>query len=520
MATIDLGQFGFRAPQAPPLGGGIAIPQAFVSGPGLDRVAEGLEKAADVLHKRQAIADSTREIIAAKQAIDEWEGAQKQRRVNEDGTPAYETATQEFDKFGRSLLDKATRATGNRDAQDVISRDLSNYLRAARDRVGEQAAKQRMQFGTATTMQQIDDTAADPKIDTAEKTKRIYQILGAAVEQGFVAVDKAQELAQKKRGEIEYLRIFDEVGAAGTISQAYELRGKLAKANPLLSPEQNRQIRQMVDERIRNLDKETDDAVRRKQDDIAKMLIVEAAEGRLTKDRVRLYQNDLQPAQFEKFMGLPDVAAKQRAEAADDPEIFRRIQKDMLGSYRDARALARLRDRVSDYMTGFDPATRTFGTPALSRQTGRQLINDIEEYIGRVRSDADRQKNEIEQKQDREFRDVERLLKGAVEAYKGTRIGRAAQAEAEAIGQKAQEDLLKNRDKAGEWWENWKKQNASILDARPQLPSWVIQSNGKADIEGTRKRLLDDKKAGRISEPEYRNRFDRLQQLERANAPK
>lgn len=519
MAGINLGDFGFRTAQAP-IGGGVAIPNAFVSGPGLERAAAGLQQAADVLYDREAQADATREVLAAKKAVDEWELAQKTRKLKDDGTPGHETAVPDFDKFGQSVLDKAIRSTRNRKAVDAISRSVSSYLGAARDRVAEQAAKQRTQFGVAMTMQEIDEATANPNLPEREKMDRIGNVLMNAVEQGYMTIDKAQELGQKKRGEIEFLRIFDEVGGAGTMSQAYELRGKLSKANPLLSPEQNRQVRQMVDERIRNLDKETEDTVRRRQDDISKMLIVEAAEGRLTKDRVLLYKNDLQPSQFEKFMGLPDIAAKQRAEAADDPEIYRRLQKDMLGSYRDSRALTRLRDRVSDYMTGFDPTTKRYGTPALSRQTGRQLINDIEEYIGRIQADSNRQKGEVEQKQERDFRDVERLLRNTVEAYKGTRIGRAAQAEAEAIGQKAQEDLLKNRDKAGEWWENWKKQNASILDAKPQLPSWVIQSGGKADIEGTRKRLLDDKKAGRITEPEYRARFDRLQQLERANVPK
>lgn len=527
MAGIPLGEFGFRAPQQP--GGQVLNPAAYQGGgAGLETVGKALDTVSDILYKREAVQYSEAAIRAGKQGLDTYEVQFRQRQNDilskaprlPDGTVDLagfeQTAMKDFDAYSKKLLEESVKGTKNRAALDATSRDLQNYARVIRDRVFEQVGKQKQQIGAANLMEAIDATKALPGIDTAEKMKRIGLSLGAAVETGVIAIDKAQEMRAKVRGELEYARVFDEVNGTSNLSQAYEMRGKLSTFNPLLSPSQNREIRALVDDRIKALDKETETSVKARQDDLAKMLIVEASEGKLTRERVLLYQNDLPRDQFEKFMALPDIAAKRVVEGADNPELYRRLQKALIDSTQDARKLARLRDQIGDYMTGYDPVTKKYGQPALSRSTANQMLNDIEQNIGRIQSDANRVKGDAERKTDQEYRDVERLLKGAIETYKNGKVGRAAQAEADALGQKAQEELLRNRGGALKWWEDWKTKNATVFEQRAQLPSWVTQSGGKPDFEATKKRLLDDKKAGRISTQDYQSRFEKLQEMERA----
>lgn len=527
MAGIPLGEFGFRAPQLPT--GQVVTPSAFVdSGSGFQAVGRALETAADVLYKRDATQYAHAAIRAGKQGLDEWEAKFRARQGDfiknaprlPDGTIDLDGFEQgvlaDFEKYSGDILAKTRKGTKNRLALEVSERDLLDYKRVIRDRVVEQTQRQKTQIGVANLMESIDADKAAPGIDNAEKMKRIGLSLGVAVDRGLIAIDKAQEMQTKVRGELEYARVFDEVNATTSLSQAYEMRGKLSTFNPLLSPAQNREIRTLVDDRIRALDKETETSVKARQDDLAKMLIVEASEGKLTRERVLLYQNDLPRDQFEKFMALPDIAAKRVVEGADNPELYRRLQKTLIDSTQDARKLTKLRDQIGDYMTGYDPVTKKYGTPALSRSTANQMLNDIEQNLGRIQSESNRQKSDAERKTDQEYRDVERLLRGTIETFKNGKVGRAAQAEAEAFGQRAQEELLKNRGSALKWWEEWKKNNANVFEQKAQLPSWVTQSGGKPDFEATKKRLLDDKKAGRISTQDYQTRFQKLQEMERA----
>jgi hypothetical protein len=531
MAGIPLGEFGFRAPQQPT--GQVLNPAAYQGGgDGLRAIGQALESAAGVLYKREAMQYSRAAIHAGKQGLDTYEVQLRQRQKDllskaprlPDGTVDLDgfeqAAMKDFDEYSSKLLEQSLKGTKNRDAVEATSRDLQNYTRAIRDRVFEQVGKQKQQIGVANLMESIETAKALP-IDPAEKKKRIGETLGVAVESGIVAIDKAQEMRTKAVAEIEYATMFDEVAATNSLSQAYEMRGKYSRFNPALSPAQNREIRSLVDDRIKALDKETETSVKARQDDLAKMLMVRASEGKLTREQVLLYQNDLPRDQFEKFLLLPDIAAKRVVEGADNPELYRRTQKRLIDAANrgDARELNRLSAEIGDYMTGYDPVTKSYGTPALSRSTANQMLGDIQGNLGRIQSDANRQKGDVEQRQNREYEDVRKLLRGAIEGYKAGRIGRGAQAEADALGQRAEEELLKNRGNALKWWEDWKKNNATVFERKAAIPSWVTQSGGKPDFEATRKRLLADKKAGRLSESDYRNRFDKLEEMERANVP-
>ena len=531
MAGIPLGEFGFRAPQQPT--GQVINPAAYQGGgDGLRVIGQALDTVADQLYKREATQYANSAIRAGKQGLDEWEAKFRQRQGEfiqnaprlPDGTidlDGFEKGVlDEFEKYSGNILAETRKGTKNRLALEVSERDLLNYKRVIRDRVFEQVGKQKQQIGVANLMESIDTDKAAP-VDAAEKMKRIGLSLGVAVDRGLITIDKAQEMRTKVRSELEYARVFDEVNGASNLSQAYEMRGKLSTFNPLLSPAQNREIRSLVDDRIKALDKETETSVKARQDDLAKMLIVEASKGKLTRERVLLYQNDLPRDQFEKFMALPDIAAKRVVEGADNPELYRRMQKRLIDAANrgDARTLNQLSAEIGDFMTGYDPVTKKFGTPALSRSTANQMLGDIQGNLGRIKSDANRSQNDMEQKQNREYQDVHKLLRGAIEGYKAGRIGRAAQAEADALGQRAEEELLKNRGNALKWWEDWKKNNGTVFERKAAIPSWVTQSGGKPDFEATRKRMLADKKAGRLSESDYRNRFDKLQEMERANVP-
>lgn len=516
MPVIPRGDFGFQgiqAGQSP-----AAPPGAFVSGNGLMRVGQAIEKVADTLYEREAIAYSTKAIIDAKNRLDQFERDFSANPLGEDGQPRYGTVVGDFEAQSQEVLARALEGTNNRLAKDTVSRDLQAYSRSVRDRVADRALRQRNDHLKAGMMATVEETMTGA-LPTQEKLQRLDLLYAGAVRSGFMNADDAQRELQTRTQKLHFGDKYQRIASTNTITGAYALRQELSEPDQRLSTEQNIQLLRLADDRISFLDKQTERDVRGRQDAITKMLIRDASEGALTKEKVLLFERDLTPEQFDKFMQLPDIAARRQVDGADNPELYRSMQKEILKSYRDARSLTRLRDRISDYMTGYDPTTRKFGTPGLSRNTGRQLINDIEEYLGRIQSDAQRSTNEAEQRTDREFRDVERLLKGAIDTYKNSRIGRGAQAEAEAFGQKAMEDLLKNRGSATKWWEDWKKKNADVLNVKPQLPSWVPQPNGRPDFDAARKQLLDEKKRG-MPDATYQQRFNRIQELERAYAPK
>lgn len=519
MPQIPVGKFGFQVAEPAPTPRAPA--GAFGNADGLTAIAGNLKEVAKEAYRQEAIADATTATIAAKRRMDGFLSELDASPSGPDGKPRQDGGLQDFEKFSQKLLQEAAGSTRNAEAQRVIKQSLTTYGETHRSRLVEKAQKMRADQMQAGMLLEIEATRADTNIPPDEKLNRIGQVLGAMVATGSMNPSDAVKERQRQEGLLEYGRLYEDIQGANSVPRLYELRGQLSKFNPKMSEANNRQLVEMVSARIKQLDEEQDRAVRQQREDIKKELTEAAFSGTLTLDQVRQYRDKLPADDFESFMKLPDLAQRRDAEGGDDPELFRGLQREILQNYRNGQALGRLRDRVTNLMTGYDSTTKSFGKPGLSRDTARMLIDDIEGYQREMRSegrlsatDARIETNDQRARRDRERGEVEQLMRGAFKGAREAAIGRDAQSRVAQREQQALDALLKNRDDPMAFWEKFKKDNPDILRPRRPLPSWAIQSAGKLDGAATKRQLLEQKQKGTITEAQYKQRFDQVIRLE------
>ena len=519
MAQIPIGRFGFQTAEPAPTPRAPA--GAFGNAEGFAAVAGNLKEVAKDAYQQEAIADATTATISAKRQMDSFLAELDANPVGSDGKPRRDGGLQDFEKFSQKLMQEAAGSTRNADAQRVIKQSLMTYGESQRSRLVQKAQKMRADQMQAGMLLEIEATRADASIRPEEKLNRIGQVLGAMVATGSMDPSDAVKERQRQEGLLEYGRIYEDIMGANSVPRLYELRGQLSKFNPKMSEANNRQLVEMVSARIKQLDEEQDRAVRQQREDIKKDLTNAYFDGTLTIDQVRQYENKLPADDFEAFMKLPDLSRRRDVEGGDDPELFRSLQRDVLQSYRNGAELNRLRGRVTNLMTGYDPATKTYGTPALSRDTARRLVDDIEGYLRELRTegrmavtDTRIETNDKRAQRERDRGEVEQLMKGAFKGARDAAIGRDAQSRVAEREQQALDALLKNRDDPMAFWEKFKKDNPDILKPRRPLPSWAIQSAGKLDATATKRQLLEQKQKGTITESQYQQRFNQIIKLE------
>ena len=517
---IPLGDFGYRVaqPQRMPQ----ADQAAFDNGAGkaLQLAGNTLATVAEDLYRKEAITESSIGIVSGERSLDDFLEDAKRRPYANDGTPRYESMLEEFDSHARDLLEQQTSSVRNPLARETIQKDLSGYTHSVRKQLSELATKQRADWLKAGMTDALETEIA------AGNTGRINLLLRGMVETGVMDMEGA--LKERKRAEetIEYGRAFNDINSANTRERLFEIRGQLSTFNAKLSPEKNRSLFEMAQSRIDALDKENEAVIKADQDRITKELDGKYRDGTLTVQDVKRHESLLPEATFRRLMAQPSLTnAPTSPSGQSDEHWAQRMERDILRANRDGRQLGALRDRVSDLMTGYDPITRSYGPPVISKETGGRLLDDIEGYQRELRtearqntSDARMFRSDKEQAQGRDYREVEQLVDSSFRAYKDTRIGREAQADADRQHQKAKESLLKNRGRALEWWDGFKKERGDIFNPKPPIPSWVPQAGGKPDFEAAKRRLLDDKRAKRISDQQYLQKFDQLTKLERAHA--
>jgi hypothetical protein len=537
MAGIPLGEFGFRAPQVPT--GQVVNPAAYAGGgDGLRAVGQALESAADVLYKREAMQYSRAAVHAGKQGLDTYEVQLRQRQKDllskaprlPDGTVDLDgfeqAAMKDFDEYSAKLLEQSLKGTKNRDAVEVTSRDLQNYTRVIRDRVFEQVGRQKQQIGVANLMDSMETIKALP-IDPAEKKKRISETLAVAVESGLIAIDKAQEARTKAVGEIEYASMFDEVAATNSLSQAYELRGKFSRYNPLLSTPQNREMRQLVDERIRALDKETETSLKASEELVRKTLTDLRAANALTPEILKSYRNVLSADKYNEEMMRFERQQDRAAAGQDDAATLRQFKLDIRRAWKDPAKLAVLRDRVATAASGYDPISKKGGTPLLSQATETQLNSEIEGYLNSLRVESRVVTNERQSEADRKFKAVEAIVIQKIQVQKaaaGKDKTAVEQMEADIL-----EDLIRNRADPEKWLEGLRKSRPSLFkpaipaDLRGSMPTDergspnFAQAKAQAYQELLRRKKQAGDNAKRIQnyENEYRQMFEKIEKFQR-----
>lgn len=517
MAKISLGEFGYSVPEVVP--GPRLQPGVIPDSRGIEKIGDALTNISGDLLERDAKIEATQLILKGKAQFDWFRNGLATDTVGADGRPRYLTAPQDFDKFREKTTSDLLSMAKTPLAQRAIAADLASYGQGTRNEIVTLGTRQKKDFQTGQVLVQIEDAMTTEGISRQEREKRIGQGLGALVSSGLMPADEAIAEQKKYRARLEYGEKFSMVQSATEKEKLYEIRGQLSQFNPLLSPEQNRDLVRLTNERIASLDKETENAVKAKQEGTEKRLTDKYIAGTLTISDVQAEQGNLPAATYERWAKAPDVLQKRDAEAIDDPAIYREVQHQLLTAYRNPAELERIRTRIENLMTGWDQKTKTQGKPVLSRDTAGRLIRDAERYLSDYRTEQRTERNEANTQSERDFRAVEGMLTDQFKSMAKSRVGRAAQAEIAERQARAQEDLIKNRRDPMTWWENFRKSNADLFEQRSSFPSWVVQPGGKPDFGATRDQLTTEYKAKRMTQTEYQRRMDAVREMETKRAP-
>lgn len=522
---IPVGDFGFAAPRVAPR---IGVPQeAFGDARGIIRAGQALGDVADLMYEREAVRDATAVVNSAKQKLHEFRLASAQDTGAAEGTgpPRYETMVQEFDAFAKQIGAEAQKATTNRKARDAIGRTLSNVIETAREQIMTKAQERRNSAYKAKTLSDLDWYTRGAGLSEDERRKGIDQTLGGAVAAGSIDPDDAFKLQRGALEEIEYGKWFSKVQGATSLPEATEIRAAIPYQTIGLSPERRTAILAQANARVIELEKRGEKAVEEQREDVQKMFQDAQSKGLLSVDMVQRWRSLLSADDYARAMHDAQTAGSRQAEGQDDPDTSRRLLDAINRAHRDPARLAKLRDQVSDAARGYDPVTKSFGTPRLSRSTARTLINDIDEYTNRVRTDArqtqDTQAGEKERKR-KERGEVEGLVRQQFKRYIDSRATDSERRQAESALTSSVESLLRDGyDDPMAWYDKWKANNEAVVKSRPPLPAFVPAPNGKPDFGAARRQLTEDFKArkpGVQTQQQYDARFRMLQQLEREYA--
>jgi len=518
---IPLGQAGLAVPE--PVAGPRAIPGAFVQGHGnlgahVQNAAAQLQDVALQASERDAIVEATTGTLAAKTRVDEWRVAQAQSPVDENGNPKHETALKDFDSFGEKIQQEALKTAKTPLAKKVIQKDLGTYLQSTRRQVLEVAEKQKKDFQSAAILSQIEAVKVDATIPAEERDKRLGQLLGAAVQTGTMTLEEATKAKAGFAREAAFGQKWTAVNSAVTKEQLYELRGQFSQYDATLGPELSSKLYNLVNERLTQVDRQSESALKAQAEDAQKAMIDKFASGTLTKADVEAARSKLTASDYERWSKAPGVQQKADAEGGiDDGPLYREVQRDVLNAYRDAKKLESLRAHVTDLMTGYSKQTKTTGKPALTRATGKQLIDDIDQALGSLRSEGRQNKSDLDQTKTREFNDAEAKLKGYFEAASAGKT-RREQGEMEQRLNNARLQLLDNRQNAGAWMEKFRKDNPDLFEKRGvSFPSWATPhvKGGKLDAQAAKDAATAEFKKKAMNQKAYQDRLNEIDRLSR-----
>lgn len=493
---IPVGEFGNILPRANPT----------------PRIGEALGEYADQLYKGEAARDAAAAIIGGKRKLDEWQSAQESGPLDEQGNKRFETADKDFDRVFGDVRKEAMSGTRNTAAHQAIDKDLTTYAEQMRSKVLGTAQKQKQDYTMGVLTTELEALRENPDLDDTERNKRTGQIIGSMVVSGGMKMEDGVKLRAKEDALNEYGKAYTAIQKANTREGLYEVRGQISTFNPRLTPEQNKALVELANARIRAIEDAADLALKSRQDETTKTLDEKARAGTLTTQDVETSRQNLQPDDYRRFLAMPDINKGPVVDAGSE-SFVRDIERDILHNYNDQKRLEGLRPRIIDLMTGYDPKTRTYGERKLSAEAGQRMLGDVERYLREIRTETRAARSDTESKQQAAMNEARNLLKSLYDARGNQERVPSARADVEARYIKAQEDLLRHKNDPLGWLEQHKKTNQDIVTPTVRLPSWAVSTNGKLDAAATLRKLLDDKKAGRLSEKEYKQRFDKINEM-------
>lgn len=498
---------------------------AFGDARGLVRAGDALVSASEIAYEREAVADANLIVQSTKRKLNEYRAEARHDRGTDPDTPHFERMVPEFDDYAQKLQKDAVGGTRNRKAQAVIAQTLSGYVEQTRQHIAGEAQKRKEAAYRAATFNMLDDLARDRNMPPEERARSIDQTLGQAVAIGAMDEDDAVKERRRIEQDIRYGDWFAAIQGAEDLPRAAEIRGALSRYDSGLSPEKNRDLLTQANARIAELEKRSEKAVEAQREDVLKMFENEKNKGTFSTGMVERWKPLLSADDYARQMHDARTMGSRQAEGSDDADTSRRLLAEINKAYQDPGKLRALRERVNDAARGYDPATKSFGTPSLSRSTARTYINDIDEYLGRMRSESREQrtdKTDERARKSKERSEVEQLLRQYYGTYmKSFRLDPSGTKTREAEQQMTKElgSLLKDGyDDPMGWFEQWKKRSEHIINAKTPLPSWVPQKGGKPDWDAARKALADQLGAKKMTREMYDIQFRTLQQLEREYA--
>jgi hypothetical protein len=489
---IPVGNFGNAVPQPGPA---IAVPQqAFGDSRGLIQMGRAIVGVSDVLYEREAIQDATSIINSAKQKLHEFKLKVDNDPGSDTGTPRYATMEKDFEAFAKRIGDDAQKATNNRKAQDVINRTLSGYIESTREHVMTQAERRRQDAFAAKTLADIDYYKSASGLSDEERAIGIDQTLGAAIASGSMKQEEAYKVQRKTAEDMTANKYISALEAATSPAQIADVQKTIAN-DPSLSPEKKLSMSSAASTRRTQLEKDTETAVKQEQDGILKTLTDLRTGGLLTPQMVEKFRSKLTAEQYETQMSR---LRNQAVEGADDPKTVQELTSEIRNAWKDPVKLQRLRDRVTVYGSGYDPATRTTGSPRISRRTEDQFNATIEGYLNDLRAEGQRQKTDAEQAADKQFDTVRGIIVQKLQVQKSA-AGKDDKAQVEKLESDVLEELARNRKDPNAYLERLRKERPNLF--KPPVPSelkFYVQPKGNSapDWDDAAKRMYGDYKRG------------------------
>jgi len=446
--------------------------------------------------------------------------------IGEDGVPDYASAVGLYESEAAKVAEKWAAKSNNRLAQSAIVSSLKSYAQTGRSGLVTWSTEQKTKTQTAFFLDQATKASEDMSLSDEQRLARIDQALnGVQLVGGMDAVQIQKYKAKLQSDTVDY-QWQGKINAASNLSELSEVQKGLMQPDRSLSPERNAALMSMVNTRRSALEKQVEESVKARQDDLFKMLYSRAKDGTADKATIDRYMNDLRDEQYATLINLPGKTEREMSDVVDDPNTRRRLQSGIIVSNKDPVALARYRSEISAYVAGYDPVTRRYGKAALSSSTANSLLADIDQYENRIRTERDRGRSDKDSLLSKQRTEVESLVRETYKRYMDSRgTDKNAVTEAEKRQINALESLLKDGiNDPMTWYEKWKKDNQDVINSKTPLPSWMIRKSGNVpDFEATKKKITDDFKSkapvginGRpMTQSDFDAKFRTMERLER-----
>ncbi|WP_019882343.1 MULTISPECIES: hypothetical protein [unclassified Methylophilus] len=516
MAKIPVGNFGNNVAQGSPA----ARLTPSNSTEGLVQFGNKMMQIAADLNEQSALTEATTTFYGARRELTDLLTKYKTTAVDSKGKPIFENGMTEFESDSAKILRKYTGEAKSSLARNMVAKQLAKTIESDRESLGEHFIKQKKDWNYTSLFDNYKKEMQAANLPGVENT------LGVMVQIGAINTEKAYELKGQAESSIEYGNMFTNINAAQTKDQLFEIRGKLGVYNPKLSKTDNESLMRLTQNRIDSIDKEADRTAHTEQENVIKQLDSDYRDGTLTVEKVKQFEHKIPATEYRRLLALPQIHSLQGDINESDQENWvQQLERDMLINSRNPGQLEKLRGRVVDLTTGYDPKTGVYGPPKLSRDTGMRLKDDIERYQRELRTerrqnDADVRLlgNEEKRRSASEYRDVEQLLTRVISDYKDSRIGPDAQRDASKTELQLREDLLRHKDDPTKWWDNFKKNRQDLFKQTKRMPSFVpMGASGKPDFDAAKRNVLKSMKADSKpgSKEKYNKQFDEIMRLER-----